>query len=113
MEDADKGGISLFRKEIPLPYTLPEKISIAGEQLKELQCLPIALPARGGAALGVAIRLASVSIIRCCSASLVEVQPNSRLPPVSSMRRAQQCRYFASSLPPGKRHSRLTTVRRG
>ena len=25
----------------------------------------------------------------------------------------QQCRYFASSLPPGKRHSRLTTVRRG
>ena len=29
------------------------------------------------------------------------------------MRRAQQCRYFARSLPPGKRHSRLTTVRRG
>ena len=25
----------------------------------------------------------------------------------------QQCRYFARSLPPGKRHSRLTTVRRG
>ena len=29
------------------------------------------------------------------------------------MRRAQQCRYFASSLPPSKRHSRLTIVRRG
>ena len=29
------------------------------------------------------------------------------------MRRAQQCRYFARSLPPRKRHSRLTTVRRG
>ena len=28
------------------------------------------------------------------------------------MRRAQQCRYFARSLPPRKRHSRLTTVRR-
>ena len=41
------------------------------------------------------------------------MQTNSRLPPVSTMRRAQQCRYFASSLPPRKRHSRLTTVRRG
>ena len=49
----------------------------------------------------------------CRSADLVEVQPNFRLPPVSTMRRAQQCRYFASSLPPSKRHSRLTTVRRG
>ena len=29
------------------------------------------------------------------------------------MRRAQQCRYFASSLPPCYRHSRLTIVRRG
>ena len=25
----------------------------------------------------------------------------------------QQCRYFARSLPPSKRHTRLTTVRRG
>ena len=29
------------------------------------------------------------------------------------MRRAQQCRYFARSLPPNYRHSRLTIVRRG
>jgi hypothetical protein len=29
------------------------------------------------------------------------------------MRRAQQCRYFARSLPPFYRHSRLTAVRRG
>ena len=29
------------------------------------------------------------------------------------MRRAKQCRYFASSLPPNYRHSRLTIVRRG
>ena len=47
------------------------------------------------------------------SASLVEVQPNHRLTEHSSMRRAQHCRYFASSLPPSKRHSRLTIVRRG
>ena len=87
---------------------------------------------RGIAAFEAAIRFASAPIIRCCaavggsaalwmrrtpcgcrSAHLVEVQPNFRLPPVSTMRQAQQCRYFASSLPPRKRHSRLTTVRRG
>ena len=49
----------------------------------------------------------------CRSADLVEVQTNHRLPPASSMRRAKQCRYFARSLPPVYRHSRLTTVRRG
>ena len=49
----------------------------------------------------------------CRSAYLVEVRSSHRLPEHSSMRRAQQCRYFASSLPPSKRHSRLTTVRRG
>ena len=82
--------------------------------------------------VSIAIRFASASIIRCCaavggsaalrmrhtpcgcrSAHLVGVQPNSRLPPVPTMRRAQQCRYFARSLPPSKRHSRLTIVRRG
>ena len=50
------------------------------------------MPARGVAAFGVARRFVSASIIRCRSASLVEVQPNFRLPPVSSMRRAKQCR---------------------
>ena len=49
----------------------------------------------------------------CRSAHLVGVRSNFRLPPVPSMRRAQQCRYFARSLPPSKRHSRLTRVRRG
>ena len=90
------------------------------------------MPARGVAAVSVAIRFASAPIIRCCaavggsaalrmrhtpcgcrSAHLVEVRSNLRLPPVPSMRRAQQCRYFARSLPPCCRHSRLTTVRRG
>ena len=64
-------------------------------------------------AIGSAIRLASASIVRCRSAYLVGVQPNFRLPPVSTMRRAKQCRYFARSPPPSKRHSRLTIVRRG
>ena len=90
------------------------------------------MPTRGDAAFRVAIRLASAPTTRCCaavggsaalrmrhtpcgcrSADLVEVRSNQRLPEHSSMRRAQQCRYFASSLPPSKRHSRLTTVRRG
>ena len=90
------------------------------------------MPARGDAAFRVAIRFASAPTIRCCaavggsaalrmrhtpcgcrSAYLVEVRSNHRLPEHSSMRRAQQCRYFANSLPPSKRHSRLTTVRRG
>ena len=88
--------------------------------------------ARSVAAFRVAIRLASAPTIRCCaavggsaslrmrhtpcgcrSAHLVEVRSNSRLPPVSTMRRAKQCRYFARSLPPSKRHSRLTIVRCG
>ena len=87
---------------------------------------------RGVAAFEAAIRFASAPIIRCCaavggsaalrmrhtpcgcrSAHLVGVRSNFRLPPVPSMRRAQQCRYFARNLPPRKRHSRLTTVRRG
>ena len=90
------------------------------------------MPTRGDAAFRVAIRFASAPTIRCCaavdgsaalrmrhtpcgcrSAYLIEVRSNHRLPEHSSMRRAQQCRYFASSLPPSKRHSRLTIVRRG
>ena len=87
---------------------------------------------RGIAAFEAAIRFASAPIIRCCAAvggsaalrmlhtpcgcrsdSLVVVQPNFRLTEHSTMRRAKQCRYFARSLPPRKRHSRLTAVRRG
>ena len=89
-------------------------------------------PVRGVAAFSIAIRFVSAPTIRCCaavggsaalrmrhtpcgcrSAHLVEVQPNHRLSPVPTMRRAKQCRYFALSLPPSKRHSRLTIVRRG
>ena len=71
------------------------------------------LPARGVAAFEAAIRFASAPTTRCRSAYLVEVCSNHRLLGDSSMRRAQQCRYFASSLPPNYRHSRLTIVRRG
>ena len=129
---ADKGGVSLFQKEIPLPYTLPEKICIASVQLEELRRLPIATccARRSRVERCYTICLCSYyPLLRsrwrlcalrmrhtpcgCRSAYLVEVRSNHRLPEHSSMRRAQQCRYFASSLPPSKRHSRLTTVRRG
>ena len=72
----------------------------------------VKVPARGVAALDVAIRFAAASIIRCRSADLVGVQPNFRLPPVSTMRRAPAMPHSAGSPPPSKRHSRLTIVRR-
>ena len=90
------------------------------------------MPARSVAALSAAIRLASAPTIRCCaavggsaalrmrhtpcgcrSAHLAEVRSNLRLPRHYSMRRAPAMPHSVSSLPPGKRHSRLTTVRRG
>ena len=49
----------------------------------------------------------------CRSACLVEVQTNFRLPEHSTMRRAPAMPHSARSLPPDKRHSRLTIVRRG
>ena len=127
-----KGGYSLSQKRVS-PFKSPErKVYIASEQLEELQCLPIALLIARRCRVSIARRFASAPIIRCCaavggsaalrmrhtpcgcrSAYLVGVRTNFRLPPVSTMRRAQQCRYFASSLPPCYRHSRLTIVRRG
>jgi hypothetical protein len=50
-----KGGILFRKREYPL-WNPKRKAFIASEQLEELQCLPIALPARGVAALSSAIR---------------------------------------------------------
>ena len=105
-------GIFSFTKEnIPLSIPQEKGFHIASEQLEELQCLPMLLPARGVAAFRTAIRFASAPIIRCCaavggfaalrmrhtpcgcrSAHLVEVRSNFRLPRHPSMRRAKQCR---------------------
>ena len=106
-------GIFSFAKENG-PFGTPrERLKLAVQSLNDLCASGMRLPARGVDALGVARRFASAPIIRCRSAHLVEVQPNFRLTEHSTMRRAQQCRYFARSLPPSKRHSRLTIVRRG
>ena len=113
-----KGGYSLSsEREYPPLHPPRERDLIGSLGLEGAFCLRNATACVAVlltlTAIGSAIRLASASIIRCRSASLVAVQPNFRLPPVSSMRRAQQCHYFARSLPPSKRHSRLTIVRRG
>ena len=116
------GGVTVQKKGVRLAVSGLNKPFASGMRM----------PARGGAAFSVAIRFASAPTIRCCaavggfaalrmrytpcgchSAHLVEVQPNFRLPEHSTTRRAQQCRYFARSLPPSNRHSRLTIVRRG
>ena len=107
-----KGPFSFAKENGPFG-TPRERLRLAVQSLNDLCASGMRLPARGVAALGVARRFASAPIIRCRSAHLVEVQPNFRLPEHSTMRRAQQCRYFARSLPPRKRHTRLTIVRRG
>ena len=69
--------------------------------------------ARSVAAFRVATRLASAPTIRCRSACLIEVRSNFRLPIVPTNTASEAMPHPASSLPPSKRHSRLTTVRRG
>ena len=108
-----RGPFSFTKENGPLLIPQEKGFAIASEQLEELQCLPIALPIARRCRVSTARRFASAPTTRCRSAHLVEVRSNSRLPPVSTMRRAKQCRYFARSLPPSKRHSRLTIVRRG
>ncbi len=86
-----KGPFSFAKENGPFG-TPRERLRLAVQSLNDLCASGMRLPARGVAALGVAIRFASAPIIRCRSAHLVEVRSNSRLPPVSTMRRAQQCR---------------------
>ena len=113
-----KGPFSFAKENGPFG-TPRERLGLAVSSLNILYASGMGIPARGVAAVSVAIRFAAASIIRCCaavggsaalrmrhtpcgcrSACLVVVQPNFRLLTDSSMRRAQQCRYFARSLPP-------------
>ena len=125
-------GIFSFAKE-NIPFGTPrERLRLAVSGLNNSDVSEVKVPRARRSRVSIARRFASAPTIRCCaavggsaalrmrhtpcgcrSAHLVEVRSNHHLPPVSTMRRAQQCRYFASSLPPSKRHSRLTIVRRG
>ncbi len=107
-----KGPFSFAKENGPFG-TPRERLLIGSLRLECPFCLRNETACARQSRVSIAIRFASAPIIRCRSAHLVEVRSNHRLPPVPTMRRAQQCRYFASSLPPSKRHSRLTTVRRG
>ena len=127
-----KGGYSLSQKRIA-PFKSPKRKVLDWQSQSRMTFLPPEWKClRGEAAFRATIRFASAPTTCCCaavggsaalrmrhtpcgcrSAHLVEVRSNSRLPPVSTMRRAKQCRYFARSPPPSKRHSRLTIVRRG
>ena len=92
-------GVFSFAKE-NTPFGTPrERLRLAVSDLNDSYASGMGMPARGGAALSVAIRFASAPTIRCCaavggsdalrmrhtpcgcrSAHLVEVQPNFRLP---------------------------------
>ena len=135
VQGASQRGHSLSQKRMP-PLE-PQEKGLDWQSRARMTFVPPEWKClRGGiaslAANGSARRFASASIIRCCaavggsaalrmrhtpcgcrSAHLIEVQPNSRLPPASSMRRAPAMPHSARSLPPDKRHSRLTIVRRG
>ncbi len=125
-------GIFSFAKE-NIPFGTPrERLRLAVSGLNNSDVSEVKVPRARRSRVSIARRFASASTIRCCaavggsaalrmrhtpcgcrSAHLVEVRSNSRLSGHSTMRRAQQCRYFARSLPPCYRHSRLTIVRRG
>ena len=107
-----KGPFSFAKENGPFG-TPRERLRLAVSGLNNSDVSEVKVPRARRSRVSIARRFASAPIIRCRSAYLVGVQPNFRLPPVSTMRRAQQCRYFASSLPPCYRHSRLTIVRRG
>ena len=125
-------GIFSFAKE-NIPFGTPrERLRLAVSGLNNSDVSEVKVPRARRSRVSIARRFASAPTIRCCaavggsaalrmrhtpcgcrSADLVEVRTNFRLLGHSSMRRAQQCRYFAGSLPPRERHSRLTIVRRG
>ena len=124
-------GIFSFAKE-NIPFGTPrERLRLAVSGLNNSDVSEVKVPRARRSRVSIARRFASAPTIRCCaavggsaalrmrhtpcgcrSASLVAVRPNHRLPVHPSMRRAQQCRYFARSLPSRERHSRLTIVRR-
>ena len=124
-------GIFSFAKE-NIPFGTPrERLRLAVSGLNNSDVSEVKVPRARRSRVSIAKRFASAPTIRCCaavggsaalrmrhtpcgcrSAYLVGVRTNFRLPPVFTMRRAQQCRYFTRSLPPSKRHTRLTIVRR-
>ena len=125
-------GIFSFAKE-NIPFGTPrERLRLAVSGLSNSDVSEVKVPRARRSRVSIARRFASAPTIRCCaavggsaalrmrhtpcgcrSAGLVAVRPNHRLPEHSTMRRALAMPHSAGSLPPNKRHSRLTVVRRG
>ena len=107
-------GAILFPRKENSPLTPPKR---KGFDWQSRACTSFLPPECNACArqsrVSIARRFASASTIRCRSAHLVGVQLNFCLPRHSSMRRAPAMPHSARSLPPSKRHSRLTIVRRG
>ena len=89
---AKKGGASLFKKRCPSLKPSQRKFHVGSLWLEWPLCL------RNENACQVMVLNDLVCFyLRCRSAHLVEVQPNFRLPPVSTMRRAQQAAFGKQS----------------
>ena len=106
-------GLFSFAKE-NTPFETPrERLDIAGEQLEELQCLPIAPLACGKAAFTPAIRLG----VLLSSAAALPISRWYSL--ISVYRSTSQCGERSNAAISHavcrrcERHSRLTIVRRG
>ena len=111
---ANKRGILSFTKEsIPLLIPREKDFKLAVSGSNGLCASGMGMPARGVAALGVDRRFDLLLSSAAALPILLEVQTNFRLSPVSSMRRAKQCRIPHAVCRRCERHSRLTIVRRG
>ena len=90
----NQGGIFSFLGKRISPLTPLKRKGFDWQSLARMAFMPpeCNCPVRGVAAFSIAIRFVSAPTIRCRSAHLVEVQPNHRLSPVPTMRRAQQSR---------------------
>ena len=86
-----KGPFSFAKENGPFG-TPRERLLIGSLRLECPFCLRNETACTRQSRVSIAIRFASAPIIRCRSAHLVEVRSNHRLPPVPTMRRAQQCR---------------------
>ena len=86
---AKKGGASLFKKRCPSLKPSQRKFHVGSLWLEWSLCLR-----NENACQAMVLNDLVCSYLRCRSAHLVEVQPNFRLPPVSTMRRAPAIPLF-------------------
>ena len=87
-------GYLFFEKRYPSLAPSQRKFALQASSSKSCGACRLHFPARGVAAFEAAIRFASAPTTRCCSAHLVEVRSNLRLPRHYSMRRAPAMPLF-------------------